>query len=261
MKQRFPVLFLSHGSPMHAIMPSDAATAWQLEAERLPRPRAVLMVSAHWNTTVPLVGGAIEPETIHDFGGFPDELYRIRYSAPGAPDVAREVQALLREADLTSGIDGCRGLDHGAWVPLLKMYPQRDVPILQLSIQPGLGAVHHYALGQALASLRDAGILIVGSGHMTHNLRDWFSHQGSEDVMTSARDFRDWVDERVKTGQIDDLLQWELLAPQARRAHPTPEHFLPLFVALGAAGSVVHADSLHVGYDHGVLAMDAYRFT
>ena len=263
MNPRLPVLFLSHGSPMHAIQPSAAADAWAQIAKDLPRPQAVLMVSAHWDSGLPLLGGSPQPETIYDFGGFPDELYRIRYAAPGAPDVAQVAQALLRDAGFTAGIDGCRGLDHGAWIPMLKMYPQADVPVLQLSVQPALGAAHHHALGQALASLRDAGVLIVASGHMTHNLRDAFAGMragGNLPVATYASEFRDWVDARVHGGQIDELLQWETRAPQARRAHPTPEHFLPLFVALGAAGAGYQVESLCAGYDFGVLAMDAYRF-
>ncbi|MBS1209633.1 MAG: hypothetical protein H6R19_2031 [Proteobacteria bacterium] len=260
MSNRMPVLFLSHGSPMHAIEPSAAALAWAKVASDLPRPRAVLMVSAHWNTDVPLLGGSAQPETIHDFGGFPEALYQIHYAAPGAPEVPQEALALLREAGFTAGIDGCRGLDHGAWVPLLKMYPQADVPVLQLSVQPALGAAHHYALGQALAQLREAGVLIVGSGHMTHNLRDWFMQQGRNATVTYAAEFRDWVDQRVRSGPLDELLAWEELAPHARRAHPSVEHFLPLFVALGAAGPDYRVDSLCSGFESGVLAMDAYRF-
>lgn len=262
MPTRLPVLFLSHGSPMHAVEPSPVTRLWSQAAASLPRPRAVLMVSAHWDSSLPLLSGAAQPDTIHDFGGFPPELYRLRYPAPGAPDVAQEALALLRSAGFTAGIDGCRGLDHGAWIPLLKMYPQVDVPVLQLSLQSQMGAAHHYALGQALAGLRDAGVLIIGSGHMTHNLRDAFAgmRAASEPVVAAyAREFRDWVDACLLEGRTEDLLHWETRAPHARRAHPTPEHFLPLFVALGAAGSSP-ARSLCAGYEFGVLAMDAYRF-
>jgi 4,5-DOPA dioxygenase extradiol len=256
-----PVIFLSHGSPMMAVESNPASQAWATEAARLPRPQAVLMVSAHWESGVPLLGGSAQPEMIYDFGGFPEALYRIRYPAPGVPEIAQQAQALLREAGFTAGIDGCRGLDHGAWVPMLKMYPQADVPVLQLSVQPALGAAHHYALGQALAPLRAAGVLIVGSGHMTHNLRDAFSPKEQGSVAPYAIEFRDWVDSRVRAGQIEELLQWESLAPQAKRAHPTPDHFLPLFVALGAAGAAYQVESLCAGYDMGALAMDAYRFS
>lgn len=231
-------------------------------ATRFPKPRAVLVVSAHWDSSLPLLGGAAQPETIHDFGGFPPELYRLRYPAPGAPDVAQEALALLRVAGFTAGIDGCRGLDHGAWIPLLKMYPHAEVPVLQLSVQSQLGSVHHYALGRALTGLRDSGVLILASGHMTHNLRDAFAGMRGASQPSGASyasEFRDWVDACLREGRAEDLLQWDTKAPHARRAHPTVEHFLPLFVALGAAcGSAAHC--VFSDYEYGVLAMDVYRF-
>lgn len=259
MPDRLPVLFLSHGSPLHAIEAGAATTAWATEAGRLPRPTAILMISAHWESSLPLLGGAARPETIHDFGGFPAELYRLRYPAPGAPELARQAQTLLREAGIQAGIEGCRGLDHGAWVPLMKMYPQADVPVFQLSVQTGRDAAHHLALGAALAPLRNEGVLIVGSGHMTHNLRDWFHAQG-EDTAAYAIEFRDWIAERLVKHETRTLLNWENAAPHAHRAHPTPEHFLPLFVALGAAGDKASASCVHTSFDHGVLAMDAWRW-
>lgn len=256
----FPVLFVSHGSPMHAIMPSAAASAWAEMVADLPRPRAVLMVSAHWETEIPLLGGAAQPETIYDFRGFAEALYALQYPVSGAPDIARQVLDILRESGFMAGIDGCRGIDHGAWVPMLKMYPQADVPMLQLSIQPDMGAAHHFQLGRALQGLQRAGVLIIGSGHMTHNLRDWIWRAGNSNIEQYAQEFRDWVDARVQTGNIDELLNWQARAPHAGRAHPTPDHFLPLFVALGAAGAGYRVEAAHTSYDNGVLAMDAYRF-
>lgn len=258
-----PVFFISHGSPMQALEQGGASAVWARMAASLPVPRAVLMVSAHWESKLPLLGGNAQPESIHDFGGFPDDLYSLRYPAPGAPDVAQEAQALLRAAGFTAGIDAYRGLDHGAWIPLLKMYPQANVPVLQLSLQPALGAAHHFALGQALAGLREERVLIVGSGHMTHNLRDAFAGMRAEaemPVAAYAREFRDWIAARMHPGGLAELLEWESMAPQARRAHPTPEHFMPLFVALGAAGAEFQAHNLCAGYEFGVLAMDVYRF-
>ncbi|WP_211209855.1 DODA-type extradiol aromatic ring-opening family dioxygenase [Uliginosibacterium gangwonense] len=260
MTTRMPVLFISHGSPMHAIEPSTAATAWAEFAAGIPVPRAVLMVSAHWESGIPLLGGNPQPETIHDFGGFPEELYRIHYAAPGAPDVAQEALQLLRDAGFSAGIEGCRGLDHGAWIPMLKMYPRANIPVLQLSVQPALGAPHHLALGRALMALRDTGVFIIGSGHMTHNLRDFFVNPVSSGAVPYVKEFRDWVDQRVRSGNTEELLQWEHLAPHARRAHPTSEHFLPLFVALGAAGEGYKVESSFEYFDGGVLAMDAYKF-
>src|SRR5512141_1025377 len=217
-----PTLFLSHGSPMHAIEPGAAGRAWKTLGRTLPRPRAVLMVSAHWETAVPMLTGNPKPQTIHDFGGFPKELYALSYAAPGDPALAARAVALLKNAGITAGVDGCRGLDHGAWVPLRWMYPGHDVPVIQLSVQTELGAAHHLRLGRALAPLADEGVLIVGSGHTTHNLRDWMDNarrleregpprariapsrregaqrQGSaSDPLRYAQAFATWVGERL----------------------------------------------------------------
>jgi 4,5-DOPA dioxygenase extradiol len=251
---------------MHALHAGAAGVSWTSLARRIGKPRAILMASAHWETNIPMVTGATAPETIHDFGGFPAELYRIQYAAPGDPALAEQVQALLRKADICTGIEANRGLDHGAWSPLLHMYPEADVPVLQLSLQSDRGARHHLALGRALESLRDEGVLIIGSGHMTHNLRDFFMSRGQSggpvatSVATYAREFRDWVDQRVQDNRADELVDWELQAPSALRAHPTPEHFLPLFVALGAAGEHWKTETVFQGFEGGALAMDAYSF-
>ena len=260
---KMPVLFLSHGSPMAAVDPGAAGLAWQAAAQDIARPKAIVMVSAHWETNIPMLTGAAQPATIHDFGGFPDELYRIRYAAPGAPALAERVQGLLRAAGICPGIDAQRGLDHGAWVPLLHMYPQADIPVIQLSVQPELYARHHLAMGRALAPLRDEGVLIIASGHMTHNLRDYFRHSGQQSVAEYAASFRNWVDAQIMGNHFDALQNWESDAPGARQAHPSTEHFLPIFVAIGAAlgnGETLQAERLHEGFEGGVLAMDAYRF-
>lgn len=254
---RRAVLFLSHGSPMHAIAASDAARAWSEFGEKSVRPRAVLMVSAHWDTGLAMLSGARAPETIHDFGGFPEELYRIRYPAPGAPELAERARILLKEAGIAAGIDGCRGLDHGAWVPLRHLYPEADVPVVQLSVQSGLGARQHWALGQALSPLRDEGVLIIGSGHMTHNLRDYLYSGEEGEPLEYVQAFRSWVLERLAPERANELLDWEG-APGARRAHPTPEHFLPLFVALGAAGARFVRRDLYSGFEGRALATDGF---
>ena len=150
--KRLPTLFLSHGSPMHAIAPGEAGRVWAALGQTL-KPRAVLVASAHWETAVPMVTGSPKPQTIHDFGGFPAELYEIQYPARGAPELAEEIVGLLKQAGITAGIDGCRGLDHGAWVPLRHMFPVADVPIVQISVQPERGTAHHVELGRALAPL------------------------------------------------------------------------------------------------------------
>ena len=173
-----PVLFLSHGSPMTALGGDALSRSWAQLSGRLSRPAAILMVSAHWTTRLPIVSGSAAPETIHDFGGFPPELYRLRYPAPGAPDLAQHVKQRLSDAGIAAGIDASRGLDHGAWVPLLTLFPKADIPVLQLSVQPERCARHHFALGAAIASLADENVLIIASGHMTHNLMDYMRPGG-----------------------------------------------------------------------------------
>src|SRR5512134_2159744 len=156
-----PAIFVSHGSPMHALEPGAAGVAWAGLAASLPRPRAILITSAHWETNVPMLTGNAKPETIHDFSGFPEPLYRLRYPAPGAPDLAQRARALLGDAGFTAAIDGCRGLDHGAWSPLLYMYPEADIPVVQVSLQPALGPGHHVELGRSLKELSEENVLII----------------------------------------------------------------------------------------------------
>jgi 4,5-DOPA dioxygenase extradiol len=255
-----PTLFLSHGSPMSAIQPGAAGRAWGQLGRTLPRPRAVLMISAHWETSVPMLTGNPKPETIHDFGGFPAELYKLRYPAPGAPELASQVVALLKASGITAGVDGCRGLDHGAWVPLLWMYPDADVPVVQLSVQPQLGTARHVELGRALSKLAEDGVLIVGSGHMTHNLRDWMTNPRRHEPMKYAQAFADWIHDRLLAHDTDALVAYRERAPDAARAHPTEEHFLPLYVAWGAAGAEPAIERIVEGFEAGALAMDSYLF-
>jgi 4,5-DOPA dioxygenase extradiol len=254
-----PSVFVSHGSPMHALQPGPAGEAWQALGRRLARPRAILIASAHWETNLPMLTGSPKPETIHDFYNFPEPLYRLRYPAPGAPDVAQRAQATLKAAGFTAAIDGCRGLDHGAWAPLLYAYPEHDVPVVQISIQPALGPRHHLQLGKALRGLSKEGVLIVGSGHMTHNLRDWARGQGRPEPY--AGEFQAWVYEKLEEKDLDALLEYRSRSPHGVRAHPTDEHFLPLFVALGAAQEDAKPERIYDAIDSGVLAMDAYVFS
>jgi 4,5-DOPA dioxygenase extradiol len=257
---RLPTLFLSHGSPMHAIEPGAAGRAWAALGRELPRPRAVLIASAHWETSVPLLTGNPAPQTIHDFGGFPDELFRLQYAAPGDPALAEQAVALLKAAGVAAGIDGCRGRDHGAWVPLRWMYPDADVPVVQLAIQPEFGAAHHLRVGRALAPLADDSVLIIGSGHATHNLRDWMSNPRRQEPLRYAKAFAEWLHDRLMARDVDALVAWREQAPEAARAHPSDEHFLPLFVALGAAGDGTNVERFVEGFEAGALAMDSYRF-
>jgi len=262
-----PTLFISHGSPMHALQAGRAGAAWAALGRDLPRPRAVLIASAHWESEWPMLSTGSRPETIHDFGGFPPALYELRYAAPGAPAVAERAIGLIGASGRPANGNGCRGLDHGAWVPLLHTYPQADVPVAQISLQPQLGAAHHLRLGEILAPLRDEGVLIIGSGHMTHNLREWIAFARRDRMQPAdteaepyVREFSEWVDDALRSDDRDRLARWHELAPHAQRAHPTDEHFLPLPFAFGAAGAAPRVERHDLGIDGGVLAMDAYAF-
>jgi 4,5-DOPA dioxygenase extradiol len=255
-----PSLYISHGSPMTALQPGLTGERLAALAAALPRPQAIVMASAHWLSRRPQVGGAAQPETIHDFGGFPAALYQLRYPAPGAPALAERVTRLLDQAGLAPMVDPGRGLDHGAWVPLQLLYPQADIPIVPISIQPALGPAHHYALGQALAPLRDEGVLVIGSGSITHNLHDLGAGYSDERQAPYVKPFIEWIEQQLDAGDIDALLDYQRQAPFAARAHPSDEHLLPLFVALGAAGATAQAQRIDAGIDMGLLAMDIYRF-
>ena len=257
---RLPTLFLSHGSPMNAAARTASSDAWAALGAALPRPRAVLIASAHWETALPMLTGSDKPETIHDFGGFPDELYRIRYAAPGSPEVAQEAVSLLKDVGITAGVNGCRGLDHGAWVPLRWMYPDGDVPVVQVSLQPELGSAHHVEVGRALAPLAEKGVLIVGSGHATHNLRDWMMNRGGSAPLPYAKAFASWLSERLEAHDTSALVDYLQRAPDAARAHPSSEHYLPLLVAWGAAGEAAEVERQSTGFEGGALVNDLYLF-
>lgn len=255
-----PTVYVSHGAPTLALDPGHTGFALAALGRELPRPEAILMVSAHWETARPTTSTAPRPETIHDFGGFPDELYRMTYPAPGAPDVARRAKELLDAAGIGAELDPRRGLDHGAWVPLRFLYPAADIPVTQLSIQPPLGPGHQYRVGEALRALREAGVLIIGSGSLTHNLQELRMGGARPAAEPYALAFQQWVYQAIKASDIAALLDYRRIAPQAVRAHPTDEHFLPLFVALGAAGSFISARRVNDEITFGALAMDAYLF-
>jgi 4,5-DOPA dioxygenase extradiol len=258
-----PALFVSHGSPMIVIDSSPARTFLEGLAGALPtRPDAIVLFSAHHDEPVASITSGAMPETIHDFGGFPAELYAMRYPAPGKPELAGRAADLLDLAGITNRLDAQRGLDHGAWTPLMLAWPNADVPIVQVSIDTGQLPDYHYRLGQALAPLRDENILLVGSGSMTHNLRAFFcgGFPATAPVEGWVADFLGWLDNRLKAGDTEAALHVLDQAPHGHDNHPTSEHILPLFVALGAGGDAAKATKLHSSVDHGVLAMDAWRF-
>jgi 4,5-DOPA dioxygenase extradiol len=255
-----PSLYISHGSPMTALQPGLVRERLATLAAALPRPRAIVIATAHWLSAQPQVGGSAAPETVHDFFGFPPALYQIRYPAPGAPALAARVLDLLAQAGLDPALDPGHGLDHGAWVPLRLLYPEADIPVVPISIQHARDPAHHLAVGRALAPLRAEGVLVVGSGSITHNLGDLRMGYGAEREAPYVRPFIAWIEDRLAAGDVEALLDYRRQAPFAQRAHPTDEHLLPLFVALGAAGTQPHAERIDAGIDHGILAMDIYRF-
>jgi len=229
--------------------------------DRYGNVREVLCISAHWNTSRPAINAVAVPETIHDFYGFPAELYGMRYDAPGSPDLARRLADLLHGAGLGCDLDDRRGLDHGAWVPLKLMFPNADVPVVQLSIQQHLDPARHVALGAALSSLRDDGVLVLGSGGAVHPLGYAAASLG-EGAATDdwAREFNSWLTDAVTRGDRVSLLDYRQRAPYAERAHPYPDHFMPLLVAFGAAGDGARGTVLHHSWHWGDLSMDAYEF-
>ena len=253
---KLPALFISHGAPTLAVEQTDSTRAWAKLAVELPKPKAILAVSAHWDTDAPIASAATHPETIHDFNGFPRALYEVRYPAPGAPELAARAASLLGTAGMPTRLDPHRGLDHGAWVPLKWMYPEADIPVAQLSVQSKRGAQHHFALGQALAPLRDEGVLILASGGIVHNLRE-IQWQANEPVEW-ARSFNDWIAARASSGAVEELIDYRRSAPSATRSHPTEEHLEPFFVAMGAGGAPVRR--LELGIELGTLGMDSYVF-
>lgn len=254
-----PVVFVSHGVPTLALEPGPARGALAALGTSLPRPRSILVVSAHWETPEPEVGVSLQPETIHDFYGFPQALYAMRYPAPGAPALAARAAALLEAAGIEAkAVD--RGLDHGAWVPLSLMFPAADIPVTQLSLQTARGTAHHWRLGELLRPLRDEGVLILASGSVTHNLGEFGRYRYDDDAPAWVTAFNDWLHARLLGMEREALLDYRDRAPHAARNHPTPEHLLPLFVAAGAATPGVAPRRVHAGYTYGVIGMDAYRF-
>ncbi|MBV8665241.1 MAG: dioxygenase [Burkholderiaceae bacterium] len=259
--QRLPTLFLSHGSPMLSVQDSPAHRFLQELGKTLPRPKAILIASAHWESIgAPAVSLAPQPETIHDFGGFPQELYEIRYPAPGAPQTAERAASLLEQAGIAVNRSARRGLDHGAWVPLRLMFPEADIPAAQISVVRGATPADHALLGRALEGLRDEGVLVIGSGSLTHNLYEFRGQPLDSPTQPWAAEFSDWMHEKLEAGDRPALLDYRQQAPSAARNHPTEEHLLPLYVAMGATGDHAKAKRLHHSVEYGILAMDAYAF-
>ena len=252
-----PSLFISHGSPMLALQPGASGVALTRLAAELPKPRAIVVVSAHWESAELLVMSATQPQTWHDFGGFPPELYQMQYPAPGSPQLAQDILQRLKDAGLPARADEQRPFDHGSWVPLSLMYPQADIPVVQVSLPSHHGAALQLQVGQALAGLREQNVLLLGSGSITHNLRELDFYAEPENAAPWAAEFRDWMVDRLQRDDLDALLDYRRQAPHARQNHPSEEHLLPLFFARGAGGA---CRIEHQGFTLGALGMDIYSF-
>ena len=255
-----PALYVSHGAPLFAVDAGEtgpALTRWgQGLRAQFPALRGVVIMSPHWMARTPQVMTGPQPATWHDFGGFPPALYQLQYPAPGAPALAQEVLALLQAAGVAAQGDAGRPFDHGAWVPLMHLFPEADLPVVQVALPVGAGPAEVYALGAALRGLRSQGVLVMGSGSMTHNLAEFFG--GAREPAPYVIAFSRWIESALERGDMQALLNYRSLAPHAERAHPTDDHFLPLFFALGAAGDDLHANYLSREVMYSMLAMDAF---
>lgn len=263
--QRTPVLFVSHGSPLFALEPGTTGPAlrdWVDTHAPARALRGIVLMSPHWMTRGIGVMTTPRPQTWHDFGGFPEALYQLQYPAAGDPALAQQVLKLLNEGGCPAGADPERPFDHGAWVPLRHMYPEANVPVVQVSLPAHVPPADIDAIGQALAPLREQGVLLMGSGGMTHNLRELRRVPGPTDPYVSA--FTGWVEQTLKSGDLEAMLDYRARAPHAERAHPSDEHFLPIYFALGAAGwgrdAQVQPDYISHGVMFSTLSMDAVSF-
>jgi 4,5-DOPA dioxygenase extradiol len=265
MSVRMPSVFISHGSPMTAIQDAPARRFLQEFGKSLPRPKAILILTAHFDADFPVFTIDDNPQMIYDFGGFPKPLYEIVWPAPGAPDVARRAAEFLSQSGVQCGLASQRGFDHGTWVPLHLMYPDADIPVVQMSVLPDQDAATHIELGRRLSPLRDEGVLIIGSGTITHNLRALAMSGRILDapVQPWASEFGEWIAGKIHAGDMEAIAAYRETAPFAVENHPTDEHFLPLPFAMGAgidaSGNAV-GERVHCSIEYGSQVMDAYVF-
>ncbi|XP_031268853.1 4,5-DOPA dioxygenase extradiol-like [Pistacia vera] len=255
--------YISHGAPTLAIDESLPARhflkTWQ-EQGLTKKPNSVLIISGHWETDVPTVNVVQKNDIIYDFYGFPSQMYKLKYPAPGAPELAKRVKELLTASGFQDvKEDTKRGLDHGAWIPMMLMYPEADIPVCQLSVQTNKDGTYHYNMGKALAPLREEGVLIIGSGSAVHNLR---AIRSSSNIVPSwAQEFDTWLKDTLLEGRYEDVKHYEEKAPNPKMAHPWPDHFYPLHVAIGAAGETAKAQLIHSSWQGGTLSYASYKFT
>lgn len=231
--KKMPVLFIGHGSPMNGIENNEFSAYWEKLGKELPVPRAVLVISAHWLTKGTHVTAMPFPSTIHDFGGFPDELFAVQYPVPGDPELAKETKQLITSTNV--GLNHDWGLDHGAWSVVKRMYPEANIPVLQLSIDYSKPASYHYELAKEITALRKKGVLIIGSGNMVHNLRmvAWNKFDVPNYGYDWAMEMHELFKTKIKDGDHQALIQYEKLSASARLAVPTPDHYYPLMYTLG----------------------------
>lgn len=260
MTKRMPTIFVSHGSPSLLIDQDPAFHFFKKLGGLFLLPKAILCVSAHWESALPSVTGNPQPDTIHDYFEFPKELYDIQYSCPGDHELAQTIQEMLIESGLECVMDERRGIDHGTWVPLKLMYPSANIPVVQLSVQTALGPSHHLKVGHVLQPLRDQGVLILGSGGATHNLREFGKFAIDAPGEPYAKDFDTWLCQSIQMADEENILDYRHRAPSVAQNHPTDEHFLPLFVPLGAGGAGTKGKRLHRGFTYGILSMAAYAW-
>jgi 4,5-DOPA dioxygenase extradiol len=255
-------LFVPHGSPTFALEPGAAGAAMAHLPTLLPQPRAIIVVSPHWDTEIPTVSTATDLETIYDFYGFPEALYAIKYPAKGNPEAAMQVVKALQQRFSQVNTDPTRGLDHGAWTPLRQMFPNADIPVIAVSIQSHAGTAQALAMGQALEALTHQGFLVIGSGNITHNLGDlrMAAMQGGR-TPDYVQTFADWVEIQMTGNHVQNLIDYRQHSTEGVRSHPTEDHLLPLFVAMGAAGKDASAKAFFRGINSYVIAMDGYTFS
>jgi 4,5-DOPA dioxygenase extradiol len=255
-----PSLFIAHGAPLLAIEENDYTQFLKHLGGELPRPKAVVLFSAHWVSGVQKVSEVKEYETIYDFGAFPDELYQVKYPARGDEQIAKQIERSFREDGIPFEIEAKRGLDHGAWVILSMLFPDADIPVISMSVNPHLSPEQQYKIGQSLASLRADDVLIIGSGGTVHNLRavEWQENHVTE----WALKFDEWLETHIKQWDLDSLYHYDTLAPNASLAVPPHgnEHFIPIFYAMGAADDVRKASLLHRSYRYGNLSHSVWQF-
>jgi 4,5-DOPA dioxygenase extradiol len=251
-------LFVSHGSPMTALDPGPYGKALAAFGESV-QPEAIVVISAHWQEAGIRIASGAKPELIYDFGGFPRELYELKYEAPGSPELAAEIAAELGRAGFDAVLDDRRGWDHGVWVPLRLMFPEARIPVVEVSLPMAWSPEELYRLGQTLGGLREKGVLILGSGGIVHNLRlmNWADKDAPEDAW--AREFQGWVRDAVARRDLAALFAYEKLAPHVKRAVPTTEHFAPLFPVLGAAGDYAQGVPIFEGVEHGNMSMYSFQ--